>query len=280
MVGPLLKRIAVIVGIAFAGALTLLNWANNILGAVQIAADPKAKLSEMQQAVAFILSVPWYYPAGCMVALTIWLMYITLPGAIPVAVPTGATSATPSVEPTTAAPDPNGLVTLPAVHDYFPAEKSRLSELLTAISEEVNNKGLQIVRAPWLRTVQIDRNGAQLDQFTSEIDATRKAVEELAKQIWTHTILENQKYEKELIGIVGGLGGDHPLSNLEGRLNNYRNEIERYRREQLPDGARQWIAEFIFNRELQGNVRPAAEAVGRWIHECNAKIGQQREILR
>lgn len=164
--------------------------------------------------------------------------------------------------------------------DYFPAEKARLSELLATISEQLNNKGLQVVRAPWIRMLQTDRTNVQLDEHISEIDTTIATIEELVSDIWTRTIPENPKYEKELMAIVGQFDGTNPLSHFQGWVNVHRREIERFRTEQISDVGKHWIAELLFYRQPQEVLMPRAAAVQSWIDQCNAKIAQERTILK
>jgi hypothetical protein len=85
---------------------------------------------------------------------------------------------------------------------------------------------------------------------------------------------------KRNCAVVGGLGGGHPLSSLEGQLKTYGNEIEKLRTEKIDDGHRGWIADYILRKELEGGIWPLAAAVGRWIEESNTKIAQEREILK
>jgi len=164
--------------------------------------------------------------------------------------------------------------------DYFPAEKARLSELLATISDQLNNKGLQAVRAPWIRMLQTDRTNIQLDQYVSEIDATIAMIDELVGDIWTRTIPANPKYEEELMEIVGRLDGTHSLSNFQGYVNLFRREVEKFRTEQISGVGRQWIAELLFHRQPQEVLMPRAAAVQNWIDQCNVKIAQKRTILK
>jgi hypothetical protein len=188
----ILKRLAAVIGAIIFGAVTLANIASNTLGLVQFAADPKAKMSEAQQALAWVLSTPWWVPAVLMAMCAAWLMYITRP--LPESAPQNPQQASLPAAPAA----PVAATPKAAVRNYFPADKTRLGELLAEISEQLNNKGLQIARAPWLRIIRTDRDDSQLRQLISEIDVTRALLEDLAKEIWTNTILQNQKYEKEL----------------------------------------------------------------------------------
>lgn len=164
---------------------------------------------------------------------------------------------------------------------YLPAEKKRLGELVASISERLNNDGLRIVRAPWLRSVHISPDNAWIATLANNVAATCAAVSELIEEVWTRTLTQNPKYERELVAIVGGLDGTHPLSNFRGQVENYRREIERFQATQIPHGEiRDWLVDYVFRREPQDVIRPSAEKVESWIGQCNAKIAQEREILK
>lgn len=79
MLARIWKQIVVAVGVVLAALIAGANLASSLFGLAQVAANPTAKLTEVQQVFIWLTSTPWWVPTAIMVGLAAWLIYITRP---------------------------------------------------------------------------------------------------------------------------------------------------------------------------------------------------------
>lgn len=166
--------------------------------------------------------------------------------------------------------------------DYFQAEKIELANILSDLSSHLSNDGLRAATSPWIRRLQTDRNNLQMQEYISDIESTKTQADRLRAWIWADLISNNKKYENELKAIVGDeSGSDAPLAVFFGLVSQHLEMVKRFNKIQESAGdAKTFLAESVFHRDPIFVVQPAAEAVKAWIAECNAKIDEQREVLK
>jgi hypothetical protein len=163
---------------------------------------------------------------------------------------------------------------------YFPDEKTKLGNLLSAISDELNSDGLEIVKSS--QRFSVPETKESLLELRGRIEATRILVNTLNQKIWTGLIQKNQKFVTELDQIVSPLSvGGNPIAEMSGVLQDLATQVDIFndRYDKLDNESRRWVGSTLLSRFTEASYRKA-DSFNAWIQTCNSRIDDMREALR